>query len=209
MAGVAAASVQINGATVTELNYAEQSRLVAVTGGALIFDVLTAGAEAPLWTENRPLIPGAYSVFLTGTPPFVRAVVIDDSGLYRSGQAPLIRMINLTDSPTHVLSLASAPPTDPLSTPSVNLTPVSDPFARASAPLGISRLTAGIRGGTTSSQATLAADAYDLLVLDGDDRVGLRLRSVTLEDAALYDVIALELFDQARVEAVVLPYPEP
>lgn len=209
MAGVGAASVQINGATVAELNYAEQSPLVNVTGGVLIFDVLTAGAEAPLWAENRPLIPGPYSVFLTGTPPFVRAVVIDDSGLYRSGQAPLIRMINLTDSPTHVLSLASAPPTDPLSTPSINLTPVSNPFERATAPLGISRLTAGIRGGTTSSQATLAAGAYDLLVLDGDDRVGLRLRSVTLEDAALYDVVALELFDQARIEAVVLPYPEP
>jgi hypothetical protein len=174
-----------------------------------MFDVSAAGETAPLWTENRELITSTYSLFLLGTPPNIRVVLIDDSGLYRNNQSPLLRLINLTDSPSHILSLAAGPATDPASTPTVNLTPVADPFERASAPLGVSRLTAGVNGGTTSSQGTLTAGDYDLLLLDGDDRVGLRLRAVTLIDKGLYDVVAVELFDQARIEAIVLPYPAP
>lgn len=191
------------------INYADQSGLIGITGSALIYTITSTATGEILYSENRPLTPGDYSLYLNGTPPEITVLNIADLDFQPLAGFAQIRLINLTGNPSHVFRLGQAPATDPQTLPPLDLTPSSDPLARPSAPLGIARLSGDIRGLSQSLVSTLESGIYDFIVLDSNDAVAVRLRSVALAPDEQYEIVAIERGDSGQVEAVVLKLPKP
>jgi hypothetical protein len=197
--------------------------LIPVTGEEIALLVRSTG-DGPALIDIGLLLPepGDYSVFIYGSPADgLQARLIDDNILQITEQAGSLRLVNLsTDATLYSLGLneyapdeTPPPPTAtplPQPTPDPSLATVPNTGSSApTAPLDTRRLIRNVPALTASNQTFAPAGLFDVILIDGDNRVRGRLNTLQIPPGQHYDIVAYTYHRADSVQTIlfVVAYP--
>ncbi len=183
--------------------------------------------DGPALLDLRLAIPtpGDYSVFIFGSPVAgLQATMINDDGLRVTEGAGTLRLVNLSGDPLDVYSLGyylyppDVTPIAPTLTPLPSLTPTLDPvFPLTPAPtpepftvpMDVRRLIRNVGPNSASAQNITPQGAFDLILIDIDNRILTTLHALQIPPGQHYDIVAYthRTGGGVKTELFIAPYP--
>lgn len=180
------------------LRYGEGSGLLPVDAGGATFAALREGS---VLTELDAALEagGRYSVVIYGYEESgLRALLLDDSEIVRSGDAPHLRLVQASSDAAVLLGLGYSTPTgDSMMTD-----------LRRSLLPGVQQSLSGIGGGSASGVILMPTGTFDIYVIDTlAGQIAGIVPAISLQGSAHYDVVAYQEEASSRVQAFALFYP--
>lgn len=201
----------VDGQTLTAgLSYGSSSTPINIDPGDHTIEIRSSSQTlVSLDTALEVSRPYAIIAFGFGTDP-VELLIVDDSGIFQSGEPPHFRIINLTMAAELKLSLAvSRAESAASSTTIFSESPGSEIFRRSFS-YGIDpiRNVDDTVGRAYSNVALAPIGPHDVHVVDtGLSMIAASYRQLDLQPGVHYDIIAFQNLDTMLVEGFAVRYP--
>ncbi|MAS34428.1 MAG: hypothetical protein CL610_10500 [Anaerolineaceae bacterium] len=195
----------------SNLTYGQSSTVSMIGSGDHTLEVRQVNNGQSVLSFDTPLeVSTPYTVVLFGFGTEVEYLLLDDSERITEGDAPLVRLINLTTFGEFTAALAESRAETVTDGPTIfSESPGSENFRRSMA-FGVDRLrtVTEVEGRVSSNVGLAPLGPHDLHIIDvGINMIAASIRGVDFSPGAYYDVLIYQNRDSAQVEGFAVRYP--